>query len=143
MEHVRNWRTVISNLKNLCTPGGIIPVTTCMPGHYYHPHPDDFWRYTPEDFKELFSDCTIESIESDPRTVGVYIRARKPKQFNERDLLRYELTSIIAGKRIIDINDMMLAHFKKRYARRLRLRRTLNAFLRFFASFARRIIPGV
>lgn len=143
VEHVRNWRTVISNLKNLCAPGGIILVTTCMPGHYYHPHPDDFWRYTPDDFKRIFNDCTVESIESDPRTLGVYIRAKKPREFKELDLSRYELTSIITGTRVIDVDDATILAFKKRYARRLTLRRTLNSLLRFFGSLARRVIPGV
>lgn len=143
IEHVRNWRTVISNLKNLCVPGGVILVTTCMPGHYYHPHPDDFWRYTPEDFKAIFSDCEIDVIESDPRTLGVYIRAIKPRQFKEKDLSQDKLTSIVTGTRVLDVDEATVVQFKKRYTRRLRLRKTLNAFLHFFASFARRIIPGV
>lgn len=143
IEHVRHWRTVISNLKNLCVPGGVILATTCMPGHYYHPHPDDFWRYTPEDFKEIFGDCRIEKIETDQRTLGVYIRATKPANFKEKNLADFTLTSVIAGKRILDIDDQTLFAFKNRYARRQKLRKKLKALEDFFTSLGRRFIPGV
>lgn len=143
IEHVRDWRKVVSNLKNLCAPEGVILVTTCMPGHYYHPHPDDFWRYTPDDFREIFSDCTIETIASDPRTLGVYIRATKPQNFKEKDLSAFRLTSIITGGRILDINDEALADFKKRYERRRKVRAALKRIERFFVSLGRRSLPGV
>lgn len=143
IEHVRDWRKVISNLKHLCVPEGIILITTCMPGHYYHPHPDDFWRYTPEDLKEIFSDCRIEAIASDPRTLGVYIRATKPRNFTEGDLSAFKLTSIITGSRIKDIDNAALADFERRYARRRKLRSAFAALERFFVSLGRRFIPGV
>lgn len=143
VEHVRDWRTVISNLKNLCAPGGVIIVTTCMPGHYYHPHPDDFWRYTPEDFREIFSDCRIDAVASDPRTLGVYIRATKPKQFTENNLSAFKLTSIVTGTRIADIDDAAVADFKKRYARRRNMRTLMKAIERFFVSLGRRVLPGM
>ena len=143
VEHVRHWRTVISNLKNLCAPGGVIIVTTCMPGHYYHPHPGDFWRYTPEDFKEIFGDCAVEAVESDKRTLGVYVRATKPKRFVEKDLSAFKLISIITGTRVIDVDEATVAAFTKRYRQRQRLRKTLSALERFSASTARKILPGV
>ena len=143
IEHTRNWRTVISNIKNLCAPGGVMIVTTCMPGHYYHPHPGDFWRYTPEDFRAIFSDCEIENVASDPRTLGVYIRAIKPKHFQEKDLSSYELTSIITGTRVKDVDEATIARFTNKYERRLRLRRLLNRLEHLSASLARKIIPGV
>jgi len=143
IEHVRNWRTVISNLKQLTAPGGILIVTTCMPGHYYHPHPDDFWRYTEQNFREIFSDCDIEQIAKDDRTLGVYIRAKKPASFKENDLSQFALTSIITGTRILDINESTLRRFKARYKRRLKLRRILKSIESFFARLARTLIPGV
>ncbi|MEK7554763.1 MAG: methyltransferase domain-containing protein [Patescibacteria group bacterium] len=143
IEHTRNWRTVISNLKNLAAPGGVILVTTCMPGHYYHPHPGDFWRYTPEDFKEIFGDLEIKAIASDARTLGVYLRAVKPKNFREKDLSSFKLTSIVTGTRIADIDDATLTAFTKRYEHRKKLRAILGRFEKFFASAARRILPGV
>ncbi len=143
IEHVRNWRKVISNLKQLCAPGGVILVTTCMPGHYYHPHPGDFWRYTPDDFKEIFGDLQIEKIDSDPRTLGVYIRAVKPRNFKEKNLSEFKLTSIITGGRILDIDDAKLADFKKRYEHRRKLRAALKTLERFSVTLARRLLPGV
>ncbi len=143
IEHVRNWRKVISNLKNLCAPGGVILVTTCMPGHYYHPHPDDFWRYTPEDFREIFSDCQIDAIASDSRTLGVYIRAVKLRNFKENDLSAFKLTSIITGGRILDLDNRTLFAFKQRYERRRKLRGVLKRFEQLVVSFARRSLPNV
>ncbi len=143
IEHVRNWKTVISNLKNLCAPEGVILVTTCMPGHYYHPHPGDFWRYTPEDFREIFSDCEIEAVESDPRTLGVYIRAKKPTHFKEKDLSQFKLTSIITGTRVVDVDDATITGFMKRYARRQKLRSLIKGAERFFVSFGKKSLPGV
>jgi SAM-dependent methyltransferase len=45
IEHVLDWRAVISNVKQVTRPGGIILVTTRSRGFPYHGYPNDFWRY--------------------------------------------------------------------------------------------------
>ncbi len=143
VEHVRNWRTVFSNLKNITAPNGIIILTTRSPGFFYHPHPEDFWRYTADDMRTIFSDCRIEALESDDYYPGIFVRAVNPADFKETDLSHFNLTSIITGTRILDIDEKTLADFKVRFERRRKLRKKLAALEQFFVSLGRRIIPKV
>ena len=113
MEHVRDWRIVISNFKKLVKPDGTILVTTRSPGFPYHGYPYDFWRYEVEDMQKLFSDCKIERLQKDPEK-GVFIKIRKPKAFMETDLSDFELYSIIANKRINQLNESDFIDFTRR-----------------------------
>lgn len=70
IEHVRDWRLVVSNLKNVCRPGGIIIVTTRSKGYGYHAAPYDFWRYELSDMENIFSDCEILLLEKDLEEPG-------------------------------------------------------------------------
>lgn len=123
LEHVRDWRKAISNLKNICKPNGIILITTRSYGFYYHPYPNDFWRYEAEDMKNIFSDCVIEKLELDIFSPGVFVKAKKPKVFFENELSDYELYSIIANKRVKEIDEKTLQAFRRRkrpsFARRV------------------------
>jgi SAM-dependent methyltransferase len=56
LEHSRNWKRSISNIKNICKPNGIILITTRSYGYPCHGFPNDFWRYELEDMKHIFSD---------------------------------------------------------------------------------------
>ena len=99
MEHIRNWREVISNLKKLCKPNGIILITTRSYGFEYHGWPYDFWRYEVEDMKEIFSDCNIQSLEPDNLHSGVFIKAIKPINFVEKNFKDYKLHNIVVNQR--------------------------------------------
>ena len=99
LEHVRNWKKVFSNFKNIVRVGGTIIITTRSYGFPYHGYPYDFWRYEVEDIQNIFSDCSIETIEKDPEK-GVFAKIRKPKNFIENNLSDYKLYSIIANRRI-------------------------------------------
>lgn len=111
LEHVRDWREVISNIKNVCKPHGIMLISTRSFGYGYHAYPYDFWRYELEDMKEIFSDCEILALEKDPQSPGVFIKAKKPGGFVERDLSDYELYSIVLGKRCKEVTDKALRNF--------------------------------
>jgi len=111
LEHIYDWRKAISNLKNVCRTGGIILITTRSFGFAYHAHPFDFWRYEINDMKEIFSDFKILNLQTDPQDPGVFLKARKPSHFNEKDLSSYKLYSIIANKRIKEIRKKDLRSF--------------------------------
>jgi SAM-dependent methyltransferase len=103
LEHVRNWRQVISNMKRLCKPDGFVLITTRSIGFPYHAYPHDFWRYEPDDIRDIFSDCDIRKLEKESTGLGVYAKVRKPQTFVERDLLPIKLHSIVVNRRVEDI----------------------------------------
>jgi SAM-dependent methyltransferase len=115
IEHTRDWKRVISNIKNLCAPEGTILITTRSLGFHYHAYPYDFWRYETEDMKEIFSDCEIVSLEKDPGDPGVFLKVRKPAGFKENDLGGYQLYSMVAGRRIAEVTDgdFQSVHFRR------------------------------
>ena len=126
LEHVRDWRRTVSNLKHVLKPGGILMLTTRSRGVPYHGYPYDFWRYELEDMQEIFSDMEILNLEPDPLMPGVLIKARKPANFEEHDMRDYALYSIVTRRRSVDISefDLLLCKarlFAGRLARKLHL----------------------
>jgi SAM-dependent methyltransferase len=111
LEHIRDWRAAVSNLKNVCKGGGLLFIVA--PSIWpYHQSPCDFWRYSKEDIKNIFSDCEILSLEEDPRTPSlVYAKIKKPNKFMENDLSNYELYSIVLGKRVREIRNEDLNNY--------------------------------
>ena len=99
IEHVPEWRPVVSNLKAVLRRGGVLLVTTRSKGFPYHGFPEDYWRYEQSDLRKIFADFDIESLESDPIEPGVYLKARKPKRFREKRLGRVKLYSIVHDER--------------------------------------------
>ncbi len=118
LEHVKDWKKVVSNMKTICKRNGIILITTRSRGFGYHGHPYDFWRYELSDVEHIFCDCIIEKIEKDRCAPGVFIKAQKPEDFVEKDLTDYELYSIVVNKRVREIDEKSLGHFRKKYLRR-------------------------
>jgi ubiquinone/menaquinone biosynthesis C-methylase UbiE len=115
MEHVRDWKIAISNMKRVCREGGIIVITTRSPGFKYHAFPHDYWRYRVADMAEIFSDFDLIANREDPLELGVFVKARKPANFNEKDLKDYALYSIITGSaktRFVE-EDLDHPHFQE------------------------------
>lgn len=92
MEHVVDWRKVISQLKLMVRPNGLLFVTTRSPGFPYHPYPIDVWRYTADHFRQIFSDMKILVLADDPMVPGIFIKAKKATPFVEKDLSGIEVT---------------------------------------------------
>ena len=120
LEHVRDWRRVISNLKRLCKPEGILLVTTRSFGFGYHAYPYDFWRFEPEDMARIFADFQIEALERDWLKPGVFLRARRPRDWQEKDCSDIELYSMVHQHRARDITDADLQRFLQEMERQRR-----------------------
>ena len=112
LEHVKNWKKVISNFKNVLKTEGIIIITTRSKGFGYHDHPYDFWRYEISDIKFIFSDFTIETIEKDPGAPGVFMRAKKQKRFIENKLTDYRLYSVLPDRKMYIIKSNLISAIK-------------------------------
>lgn len=126
LEHVLNWRKVISNIKNVCKSSGVILITTRSFGFNYHAFPYDFWRYELDDMKTIFSDCDIVSLQKDPKEAGIFIKAKKPKNFAENDLSDYLLYSIVSNKRVKEIEEK---DFKSFYFWKMSSKERIKRFL--------------
>ncbi len=136
LEHVKDWRKVVSNFKNVCKRNGIILVTTRTKEAEYHAWPYDFWRYDIEDMTKIFSDFNIEKLEYDKFSPGIFLKARKPVDFIENDLSPIALYSIITESRVKDIDEKIIRSFDRKYSMRMMLR---NNFLRV-TSFTSKMI---
>ncbi len=112
LEHVRDWRAAVSNLKRVCREGGVMLLTTRSFGFVYHGYPHDFWRYEPDDIRAIFSDMEVIELERDaPRAPGVFVKVRKPRTFRERDLLGLRLYSMVERRRILNVDERRLRKF--------------------------------
>ncbi len=136
LEHVVNWKKVVSNLKHICRPEGTIIITTRSKGFPYHAYPYDFWRYEADDMNCIFGDCIIEKMETDTRrTPGVFVKIKKPHDFREKDLSHYELFSIILGKKSVEPpTDEEQQIFQKTYLRKRKLARKWRKINKFVVS---------
>lgn len=142
LEHIRNWKEAISDIKNICKPDGIILII--VPSHWaFHECPCDFWRYKTDDILNIFSDCDILTLEEGfqrpslvylkTKNSAVYVKIRKPVQFVEKDLSEYRLYSVIINKRISEIRDK---DFQSFYFRRLVFKNKIENILFKIAGIA-------
>ena len=130
LEHIRDWQKAISNIKNICKPGGIMLII--VPSVWdYHAFPYDFWRYTKEDINNIFADCEVMVLQEDSATPSlVYAKFKKPQSFKEKDLSDYRLYSVIGRRRIAKVNDNKLRNFLIIY----KFRESLKGFLKRLAG---------
>jgi len=98
IEHVRDWRAVITNYKQILRPFGLLIITTRSLGFPYHEHPVDCWRYEPADMTDIFRDFEILNLNKDESAPGVFIKARKPKRWKPADLSEIALWKITPGQ---------------------------------------------
>lgn len=89
LEHVVDWKEAINNMKNVLKVGGYLALTTRSPGFGYHGFPEDWWRFTLDDMRHIFSDCRIVALASDPEP-GVGIVVQKI-QSEVQDLRQFEV----------------------------------------------------
>lgn len=105
LEHVRDWRLVITNLKELLQPDGALVITTRSHGFPYHEYPGDFWRFETYDMQRIFADFHIAVLMPDPSEPGVFLKALRPSAYNPMDLSNIALYSMGAERRVLS-NDL-------------------------------------
>jgi SAM-dependent methyltransferase len=101
LEHVRDWRAAIHNMKAIVKPRGLLLVTTRSRGAEYHGFPFDYWRYEESDIERIFADCELLQVQRDPLSPGVLMKARKKRSFIEVDCSHHALYSILVNKRLV------------------------------------------
>jgi SAM-dependent methyltransferase len=119
LEHVRDWRGVVGNIKGVLRGDGVLVLTTRSFGYPYHGAPSDYWRYEPEDIATIFADFSVEALERDPISAGVFARLRKKLEVRPAQLAEHELYSIVTGRRSRDIGTIDVLWFLIRSPRRL------------------------
>jgi SAM-dependent methyltransferase len=112
LEHVRDWREAVTQMKEVLRPGGTLVITTRSRGFGVHAYPHDYWRYEPEDMQRIFGDLQIESLERDPTRPGVFMKAQKPPAFEAAHLDDVALYSIIRQERALEVTDEEAREFK-------------------------------
>jgi SAM-dependent methyltransferase len=95
LEHAENWKAVVSTAKRVLRHEGVLVFTTRSPGFQYHPYPVDLWRFTEAIFAQVFSDMKVELLCRDWEYPGVFMKARKPKDFKEADLSKVEAIPMV------------------------------------------------
>ena len=105
MEHVRDWRTAITEMKRTLKPGGRLLITTRSPGYRFHASPFDYWRYTVEDARAMVADMDGVVVEPDPSSPGIFISAVMPIAFEAADLSGMQIQSILTGHRELKVRE--------------------------------------
>jgi SAM-dependent methyltransferase len=119
LEHVRAWRSAVTNLKGVLRPGGVLVITTRSRGFKIHGYPWDYWRYEPEDMRLIFADFDEVTIEADTEAPGVFVKARRPNIHREPVLLdAIALHSIARNQRIARFDRLDEVMLRIRFARR-------------------------
>jgi len=144
LEHVVDWRAVITNMKGVLRPGGRLLITTRSRGFPYHAWPVDTWRYELDDLKQIFSDFEITGLtpDPDPERPGVFLTARRPVNYQPTDISHVALFSMMQQRRILDTADAMrpTPRFFLRAAQDLLLNATLGGVLRRVTRFLHRML---
>lgn len=86
LEHVDSWKAAIRALVLLVAPGGALALSTRSLGFPYHPYPQDTWRYSPAEMREILTDAglSVVSSDDDEEQAGVFALATKPKTWKAK-----------------------------------------------------------
>jgi SAM-dependent methyltransferase len=112
LEHVRDWRSAVHNLKTVLKADGVLLITTRSKGFPYHGYPHDFWRYEPDDIRAIFSEFLIEAVMSDPECPGVFMKAYKNAPSVETRTGSHRLYSVLTRKKCRDVNEFDILFFR-------------------------------
>ena len=125
MEHIRDWKSAIHQIKTVLRPCGIIVLTTRSLGYPYHRGTSgDFWRFEQDEMGRIFDDFNILALQRDLGTMpGVFIFAAKPESgnFQENDLSEIALYSMLTRKktRSVSMWEQQLDNFRYKHGQQV------------------------
>jgi cyclopropane fatty-acyl-phospholipid synthase-like methyltransferase/glycosyltransferase involved in cell wall biosynthesis len=86
LEHCADWQDALFQMASVLHQDGLLMITTRSPGFELHDYPADYWRFSLQDFEEIFSPIgDILELKSDmtlgwPCGVGVLLRRKADDQ---------------------------------------------------------------
>ncbi len=81
MEHVEDWRTFVDCLKDTVKPKGVLYFSVPTVGLDYHGFPEDHWRFTADEIRDVFQD--FELVDMARISMGVCVKLRKPAKYKK------------------------------------------------------------
>ena len=76
IEHAEDWHAVAVAIKKLCRPGTTLIMTVPTIGFRYHGYPGDHWRFTIQDWADIFGDMDIIELLEDYEGRQIMMKAR-------------------------------------------------------------------
>lgn len=70
LEHAKEWRAAITNMKSVLDDNGVLLLTTRSKPFPLHAYPHDYWRFDVGDMAVIFGDMQIISLEKDREIPG-------------------------------------------------------------------------
>lgn len=114
LEHAEDWKTSITQMKEVLRPGGTLILSARGPGFPYHGFPHDYWRYTVDDFRAMFRDMKIEICKNDTAP-GVLFKGTKTDETGRADLSNISIEPIVVPPEMIKVDgcvDLIVANWK-------------------------------
>ena len=70
LEHCSNWQEALYQMSSVLRHGGLLIITTRSPGFELHDYPADYWRFSHDDFAEIFGPIGKILLLKDDMTLG-------------------------------------------------------------------------
>lgn len=120
LEHADDWYGAVVAIKKLCRPGTILVMTVPTIGFRYHAYPGDHWRFTANDWAEIFADMEILKLTEDVEGRQIFMKARA-KEITGRYTPALPIYNVVYERPVKPLTDAELR--SKRYARLAWLRK--------------------
>ncbi len=101
LEHVEDWKKVVSQFKQVLKLGGVLIVVVPTIGCPYHSD-YDAWRFELNDLFNIFGDLNIQyaAVEVKSHWHFNFLKAIKPNDFKEKDLTEYKLYNLNVNQKV-------------------------------------------